>query len=403
MPERLAAPFHAPPPPASGGPTRRVLVALILGQIGLHGAMAGVRLAAPLQLLGQGGSALSVGLLMALFAAAAVLLAMKAGRMSDRHGYHAPMKVAVCMTALGALLPLLATWLPPGAAQLVLLGTAAVLCGGGANFGLITIQRTAGRSAGNAVERMRVFSWLGLAPALSNVVGSVSAGVLIDLVGFRGAYAFLLALPLCAAVLARQVPRETPPQAADTAGRRSALDLLRLPGIGSLLGINWLLSACWDVHSFAVPILGHERGFSAATIGLILGVFPLAVTGVRVLIPLLAARLQPAAVLRAAMPATGVVFVLYPFIHSPWLMGACATLLGLTLGCVQPMIMSTLHALTPHDRHGEALALRSMTINASSTLMPLLFGATGAALGVAPVFWVMGAAVGLGARLTRRL
>ncbi|WP_046112364.1 MFS transporter [Aquincola tertiaricarbonis] len=381
----------------------RALLALIGGQIGLHGAMAGVRLAAPLQLLQQGGSALSVGLLMALFAVSAVLLALAAGRMADRHGYHRPMRAAVAMTALGAGLPVLGTWLAPGALQWLLLGLAAVLCGGGANVGLITIQRTAGRNAGNAVERMRVFSWLGLAPALSNVVGAVSAGALIDLAGFRAAYLFLFALPLCAAVLARSVPRETPPPRPRDAGRRKAWDLLRLPGIGSLLGINWLLSACWDVHSFAVPILGHERGFSASTIGLILGVFPLAVTGVRVLIPLMAARLQPAVVLRAAMLSTGAVFMLYPFIHSPWLMGACATVLGLTLGCVQPMIMSTLHALTPHDRHGEALALRSMTINAASTLMPLLFGATGAALGVAPVFWVMGAAVGLGARLTRRL
>ncbi len=55
--------------------------------------------------------------------------------------------------------------------------------------------------------------------------------------------------------------------------------------------------------------------------------------------------------------------------------------LGLALGSVQPMIMSTLHHLTPTDRHGEAIALRSMTINLSSTVMPLVFGVAGAALG----------------------
>ena len=33
-------------------------------------------------------------------------------------------------------------------------------------------------------------------------------------------------------------------------------------------------------------------------------------------------------------------------------------LLGMTLGSVQPMIMSVLHQLTPHDRHGEAHARR---------------------------------------------
>ena len=45
----------------------RVLLALIVGQIGLHATMAGVRMAAPLQALRQGHSAWSVGVLMALF------------------------------------------------------------------------------------------------------------------------------------------------------------------------------------------------------------------------------------------------------------------------------------------------------------------------------------------------
>ena len=54
--------------------------------------------------------------------------------------------------------------------------SAAALAGAGANVGMITIQRSAGRLAGNATERKRVFSWLGLAPALANVVGPVTAG-----------------------------------------------------------------------------------------------------------------------------------------------------------------------------------------------------------------------------------
>jgi len=65
---------------------------------------------------------------------------------------------------------------------------------------------------------------------------------------------------------------------------------------------------------------------------------------------------------------------------------------------VQPMIMSTLHQITPKHRQGEALGLRLMSINASSVLMPMLFGAAGAVAGVAPVFWVVGAAVGWGSR-----
>jgi len=68
------------------------------------------------------------------------------------------------------------------------------------------------------------------------------------------------------------------------------------------------------------------------------------------------------------------------------------------LGSVQPMIMSTLHQITPESRHGEALGLRLMAINASSVVMPMLFGTVGAAVGVSVVFWTVGVVVGAGAR-----
>jgi predicted MFS family arabinose efflux permease len=212
----------------------------------------------------------------------------------------------------------------------------------------------------------------------------------------------MLVLPFVSVGVARLVPREPPERVARPKGR-TAWELWRLPGMGRLLVVNWLLSTCWDVHSFAVPILGHERGFSASTIGLVLGVFPLAVSGVRLLIPWLAHRMDEAQVLRVAMVGTALVFAVYPLVPTAWLMGLCAVLLGLMLGSVQPMIMSTLHHLTPHDRHGEAIALRSMTLNFSSTVMPLLFGVAGTAVGVAALFWVMGGAVGSGNWLARGL
>jgi dipeptide/tripeptide permease len=77
--------------------------------------------------------------------------------------------------------------------------------------------------------------------------------------------------------------------------------------------------------------------------------------------------------------------------------------LGFTLGCVQPMIMSTLHQITPEDRHGEALGLRLMAINGSSVLMPMLFGLAGAVVGVAGLFWVTGACVGAGSWVAAKL
>ena len=379
----------------------RTLLAIIIGQICLHSCMTGVRMAAPLLALRQGHATWAVGVLMGLFALAPIALALHAGRLADRRGYHVPMRLAVALTVAGGSLAAMSTWVVTG--QFAVLCVAASFTGAGANFGLIAIQRTAGRHARDATELKRVFSWLGLAPALANVIGPVLAGTLIDLGGFRWAFIALALLPLVALWWARRVPVEVPAPHDPAARKRSSWDLFLTPGLRRLLLVNWLLSSSWDMHSFVVPILGHERGFSASAIGIVLGAFAAAVSLVRLAIPVLAHRLRESQVLSGAMLFTAGVFAVYPLVTTAWTMGLCAVLLGLALGSVQPMIMTTLHQITPHDRHGEAIALRSMTINFSSATMPLIFGVAGAALGAASLFWVMGAAVAAGSFQARRL
>jgi len=372
------------------------VLALIGGQIGLHSTMAGMRMAIPLLVLRDGHSAWLVGVLIALFAAAGAIVALPAGRFADRLGYHRPLQLAVAVSMAGGAMALLSLFCA-GGWQLTLLCGAAVGGGAGAHVGLIVVQRTAGHMAGNSTERLRIFSWLGLAPTMANVVGPVGAGLLIDHAGYGTAFGFLLLLPLVSLVLSRRVPREAVRPVLATAGApHRTRDLWRVPGFGRALSVNWLVSSCWDVHGFAVPLLGHQRGFSASTIGVVLGMLPIGAAAVRLLIPLIASRLDEVWVLRGAMVWTALVFLAYPWLSVPWAMALCSAMVGLSVGSVQPMILSTLHRLTPHDRHGEAIALRSMTMNVSSSLMPLAFGVAGGALGVSMLFWLLGGAVGAG-------
>ena len=92
--------------------------------------------------------------------------------------------------------------------------------------------------------------------------------------------------------------------------------------------------------------------------------------------PWLAARLRESVVIASAMLGTALLFALYPLAQTAWAMGGLSVLLGITLGSVQPMIMSTLHQITPAHRHGQALGLRALAINGSSVMMPLLFGSS---------------------------
>ncbi len=378
----------------------RELARLILAQVCLHACMTGLRMAAPLLALREGYSPLAVGVLLALFALTQVFLALPAGRFADRHGLRRPVGYSVVAAIAGAGAALLFPVFP-------VLCLAALLTGGATGAAMISLQRHVGRAASGAAQLKQVFSWLAIGPAVSNFIGPFCAGLLIDhagvtpgsLWGYRAAFALMAVLPLATWFLVRKT-RELPPLVAASAGMRpKAWDLLRQPEFRRLLLVNWLLSSCWDVHTFVVPVLGFERGISASVIGSILGAFAVAAAAIRMVLPLVAAHLREWRVLAFSMLATALLFAVYPLMPTALAMGLCSVLLGLSLGMVQPMIMSMLHQITPEARHGEALGLRLMAINGSSVIMPLLFGSAGALVGIASVFWAIGALVGAGSRL----
>lgn len=379
---------------------------LIAGHIFLHSSMVAMRMATPLLALRMGHSAWHVGLLLSLFSLSQVFLSLPAGRYADRHGLQRPVRLASVCALVGAGLSLLFP-----AFEVICIS--ALCMGAASGIASVALQRHVGRAARDSVELRRVFSWLAIGPAISNFFGAVAAGLLIDFgaiampadmlhPGFRAAFLFAMCMPLLSAWCIRPVPELEPVK--PTAGpRTSPWHLLRSPSMRRLLMVNWLLSSCWDVHTFVVPVLGHERALSASVIGTILGGFAVAAVGVRLLIPLAAARVKEWHALTASMALTASIFVVYPFMYSAWSMGACSVILGVALGAVQPMIMSTLHQITPHSQHGQAIGLRLTTINFSSVVMPLLFGSAGAVVGVSVVFWTVGTMVALGSRSAWRL
>jgi predicted MFS family arabinose efflux permease len=372
------------------------LVRLIMGHVFLHAGMAGMRMAAPLLALREGYSAAAVGLLLSLFALATVFLALPAGRFADRRGLRVLVALGITVASGGAGLAAIWPVFP-------VLCLAAVLTGGATGGVVIALQRHVGRIAEGPTQLRQAFSWLAIGPAISNFIGPFLAGILIDNGGFRLAFLAMALLPLITWFWVRTA-RDFPPspiRSSQTSG--TTWNLLREPGFRRLIVVNWVVATCWDVHTFIVPVLGHEYGLSASVIGSIMGAFALAATAVRGGLPVIASRVREWQVIVVAMGCAVVVFAVYPLVRSPLAIGACSVFLGMALGSVQPMVMSTLHQVTPVHLHGEALGLRLMSINVSSVLMPLVMGAAGAAIGIAGVFWALGALVAATTPLAARL
>ncbi len=378
--------------------TGRELLRLVAAQVCEHSAMTGTRLAAPLLALKLGHSAEAVGVLLALYALSAVFLALPAGRLADRHGLRLPLALAVAAASSGAALAAIWPVFP-------VLCVSALLVGAAANAAQIALQRHVGRLATDVEQRKLAFSWIAIAPAAANFAGPLLAGLLIDhagpragdLAGYRWAFGVLALLPLGCWWLLRGVREGPRAMAAPVSARQSVWDLLGNAPLRRLLFANWLQSMAWDAHTFVLPLLGHERGLSASVIGALQGAFAVAAALVRVALPLLARKLAEWQVIYASTLLAACALLAYPWMPGPLGMGACSMVLGVALGAVQPMVLSLLHELAPPARQGEAMALRSLTMNSSSFAIPMLFGVVSAVAGSAGLFWLVAGVLGLGA------
>lgn len=371
--------------PVGPAPAQRMRDAfwwLIATMICVHACMATTRVTASLWVLKQGYGEASVGMLLSLFAVAPIALSLWAGRLADRHGLHRPVGMGVLLAFVGAVLAL-------AIPHLWAIATGCLLCGGAVAMAGVAMQREAGLMAQEPGELKKIFSWMALGPALSNALSPIIAGLLIDHVGMSAGFAFAALLPLLAWALARKVPRNPPKVYTKSFRERAAWDLFRLPAYRRLLIVNLALSAGWDAHSFVVPVVGHARGLSAASIGLVLGSFAVAATLVRLAIVRFADDIDEAKALRAAMALAMLTFIAYAWLPGTLGLVAGSALLGVALGSVQPMVLAMLHRATPHERHGQALGLRMLTLNGATVGMPVGFGMLAAATALAAPMWLM--------------
>ena len=124
-------------------------------------------------------------------------------------------------------------------------------------------------------------------------------------------------------------------------------------------------------------------------------------------------RRQNTTIVKIAVPLAALIWILYFFVRTPTqfdpaekgtlaLWTTLSFVLGIGLGCSQPMIMSLLYSTAPPGRQGEAVGLRTTVLNASHTALPLVFGALGSVLGMGPVYWCMAGLLGTGGYFINR-
>jgi cyanate permease len=185
-------------------------------------------------------------------------------------------------------------------------------------------------------------------------------------------------------------------------GKRNVRDLWRNPILRNTFIASGILAAAYDLFQFYVPVYGHSIGLSASAIGTVIGFCALATFAIRLALPYLVKSLSEAEILVDAIFVAAGAFILFPFFRNAFALAAIAFLLGLGLGCGQPISMSLIYSLSPSGRAAELAGLRVMINNFAHLVIPLFFGSVGMAFGFFPVFFSNSAMLIVGAFLMRR-
>lgn len=360
-----------------------------------HVVFSGSRVLVALFAIKLEATPLTVGIMMALYALVPMFLAVPAGRMMDRIGVRKPLLLSGIATALSPLVAFF--W--PGLPSLFIVATLV-----GTFFSLfhLAVQNATG-AIGNAEDRAVNFSWMSLAFSMSGLIGPLLAGFCIDGIGHVWTFLVLSLFPVIpvALMLAGRIHLPEPNSPRGGRGRKRVADLFREPAVVSVFITSAIISISWDLYIFVVPIYGTSIGLSASTIGLILGSFSAATFVIRVFLPRISRTVAPWRVLTMAMLVGAGVYFIFPAVHSAGLLMLLSFVLGLGIGSAQPMVMAVLYDVAPPGRAGEAVGVRTMLVNGSQTVIPLMFGALGTAVGMAPVFLTMATVLGWGAWYAR--
>ena len=343
-----------------------------------------------------GAGPLATGFLFAFYGLFPALLVIHAGRIADRIGNRVLMYVGFTAFALALTLPALVSSLP-------MLFVASPLIGITSMIFIVCTQNLVG-TLSTPQTRTRNYSYYALTDSTGNVLGPVLVGFCIDGFGHPSTYYILAAIAaVCLAIFhfnRHHIPARS--GVVDGGKRGSMTDLLRIPALRNALIANAIVMTGIDLYMVYMPIYTRGIGLSASEIGLIIGAFGAAGFLVRLLIPPFTARWGERAMIALAFAIACVAFIAIPLTVSPWLLGAASFVMGLGLGCGQPLSMVLSFNAAPPGRSAEAIAMRMAVSYGAHVVIPSVFGALGAVIGVAPVFWTCAALMGGGAGLNRR-
>jgi predicted MFS family arabinose efflux permease len=245
-------------------------------------------------------------------------------------------------------------------------------------------------------DRAANFSNLTLFGSATMLVGPLAGGFAIDHFG-HSVTCLAIGAMLALSIGALWRWGHTLPKG--SAGKRTRANLLSVLGdrrLWPMFVISSIAQIGMDTFQAFVPIHSHNMGLSASVIGVVMAVFASGMMAVRSVMAQLARWARgEARLLSACFFVALAAFVLVPLAPGAVTLSAVGFCFGLTLGCIQPLVLMLMFESAEEGRAGEAIGLRLTINNIARIVTPALFGLLASAASLMAVFWVSAGLMGL--------
>jgi predicted MFS family arabinose efflux permease len=340
-----------------------------------------------------GAQPFTVGVLFATYATFPMLLSWPGGRLADRVGSRWPLIFgAVCGTG-GMLVPYYMPGLPAFFIASAMYGLLHA-------FTNVCLQNLVGLLS-NPQNRSVNFSNFSLVISAAIFLGPLLSGFSIDHSGYAVTCLYLVLLSFLTVAMLVIWGGALPKGTRNAKPKGSVRDLLAGSGLWRVLVTSSLVVTGTDLFQFYLPIYGHSIGLSASAIGVVLAMFAAAGFVVRLIVPILIARLSDGKVLAYAFFLGAVSLFLVPFFQSAVMLALISFIFGLGMGCGMPITMMQTFSTSTEGRSGEAMGLRVTVNQLTRVIVPVMFGSIGSLLGLFPVFWLNALMLASGGALTK--
>lgn len=172
---------------------------------------------------------------------------------------------------------------------------------------------------------------------------------------------------------------------------RAARTVLATHGLPNALVAGSLVLATVDIFVAYAPLLGQERGITAAVISLMLVVRSGFSMISRLFLGPLARGLGRRWLLVGSILVSAATLGAFFFALPAWVLVALTCGYGFAIGVCQPITMSWISLIAPTGMRGIAMSLRLASNRLGQTALPALLGTLAAATGAAGVLGASGA------------